>query len=191
MELCPLSPDSAEEISQLASRHHPPNLSLTPREIERSLQLSRRRGENFSVGLRDPEDQLVAYILAYLRPSRVVGRQETVVLVDDSCSDIAPGPTLACLLGHMVESLEEWGHHHLAIETVVHPAGLDLVLSQEEAIAGLGYELVGQHHYYDEDLNQQFTWLRFQRPWESEPESDSELEAVAEAEAWQGSEDCF
>lgn len=166
----------AEEIYQLASEYFPEELHLDLEDLARSLRAADAELGNFSVGLLH-QGRLQAYMLAWLEDSRVEGNRESVVLVDEVL--LHHPDQLPTLFRTMVNQLDESDLGHLAIEGTLLPEQRALFESHQRTFRSLGYERVASHLYFDEQLEVELLWVRYQRP--------EAMEVELQDEAWEGS----
>jgi len=162
----------ADQVYRLACEYYADDLHLTIDELVQSLRAADAEFGNFSVALVD-HGEMQAYLLAWLEESRVEGNRESVVLVDDV---VAEPDLLSRLFRAMVDQLEDQGFAHLAIEGTILPATRSLFGAQKRLFRTLGYELVASHDYFDEDLEIELTWVRYERPVEVEASVNDDVE---------------
>jgi len=179
MILQALEPHHAEQIADLAADYYPQELLVEAEEIAHALTCAVREGSNYSVGLLE-KGKLLAYMLAWQEESRIEGRRESVVLIDDLALATGEIEDLRLLFAHLVKQLQSSGLTHLAIEGSLLAETRELFLKQGRFFASLGYEMVASQDYWEEDLGAELTWVRYERPLEAE--------AQAASEAWDGSE---
>ena len=174
-----LEPSDAEQIVEFSQQFYPDEMLLEVEEVAEALQVAESEGGNFSVALVD-QGEMCGYMLAWLEESRADGLKESVLLVDDVVLEQSALSRLPQLFRHLVGQMEESGLGHLAIEGVLLPNARSLFSGQAKAFRSLGYEMVASHDYYEEELDLELTWVRYERP--------AEVLATAGSEVWEGSE---
>lgn len=179
MILQALEPRDAEQIADLAADYYPEEMLFDAAEVAHALSCAVREGSNYSVGLLE-QGKLVAYMLAWQEESRIEGRRESVVLIDDLALATGEIEDLRLLFAHLVQQLEGRGLTHLAIEGSLLADTRELFRKQGRFFASLGYEMVASQDYWEDGLGAELTWVRYERPLEAE--------ALAVSEAWDGSE---
>jgi hypothetical protein len=157
-----LEPADAEQIAELACELYADELFVHPDDIAASLLSAQAEGSNFSLGVLN-NGILLGYLLAWLEESRVEGNREEVVLVEDVALSEEARPQLAGLFKAFVELLEEAECAHLPIEAALVAGTRPLFMAQKPVFARLGYDLVASHDYWEEELEQTLTWVRFER----------------------------
>jgi hypothetical protein len=161
MEFRALAASDAAAVGRLAEERHPPELAQSEEDIAYALDLARRGGLNYSLGLFSPEGRLRAYLLAWVQPSLIQDRLESVVFLED----LYLPPSLERHFGDFLELLMEALHQdrreHLDWETVVDPEGLDLALDHFDLLAESGYHLDACAHLDGVVPGLPLTWLHF------------------------------
>lgn len=173
-----LEPHDAEQIVEFSQLFYPDELMLEVEDIAEALEVAEAEGGNFSVALVE-QGEMCGYMLAWIEESRAEGLKESVLLVDDVVLEQGYLSRLPQVFKHLVEQMEESGLGHLAIEGVLLPNTRALFLGQAKAFRNLGYELVASQEYYEEELDLELTWVRYERP--------AEVLATASSEVWEGS----
>ena len=163
MRIVRLTPEDAERINALAERHYKSELALSKDEIEENLKTAESEEGNFSFGLEENRE-LVGYLLAWLEESRIEGRKESVVLVDDLVVEPHARHGTKELIRSMVCELQDREKGQLAVEAALLENVKDTFAQPRKFFESLGYELAAQIDYEDEDLQQSMTWVRYE-PW--------------------------
>ena len=102
------------------------------------------------------------YIVAYPSRSMVDSpRPEFVVYVDDL--QVRQGQTadLYRLIKLMVEDKEANALSHLHIEALCRRSASRVLAEHPKVIGRLGYDLLGSYEYWDDDLGEAMSWMRW------------------------------
>lgn len=169
MKLIPIGADAAEEIFDLASQFHHENLHLTVDDIAESLEIADSEEGNLSFGL-EQNGKLEGYLLGWLSDSLIGGRVEQVALIDDVVVVPSARGHLKRLISAFVDELKIKDKGHLAVEAVVVAEARQVFTQHSRFLENLGYEVVCEIPYEDEELNSELTFVRY-HPWGSEGES--------------------
>ena len=163
MKVIALGQDDAEAIEQLAEVHYPPEFHLDMEDVAKNLRQADEVGFNFSFGL-ETKGALMGYLLAWLDNSRLEGRREDVVLIDDLVVVPEARVHLKKLLSALAEELNSKELGDLAVEAAIRAQDAGFLQLHTRFLESLGYELVAEVPYDDEDLGEGLTWVRFE-PW--------------------------
>ena len=163
MRLITLSEDHADAIEELAQEFYPPEFHLDIEDVAKNLRLADEEGFNLSFGL-ESGGTLAGYLLAWLDHSRLEGRVEDVVLIDDLVLIPQAQTYLKKILSALVEEISSKELGDLAVEAAVRAGDKSFFAANRRFLESLGYEMVAEVPYEDEDLAEELTWVRFE-PW--------------------------
>lgn len=160
MNIIDLDIADAEKIVELASQSYPHTYSNSLEDIQENL--SGRDQDSFFLGVEDDGGVLVGYFMAWLDNTMIEGKTETVCLIDDIALKKKARLALFALLEEMIADMEERGHGLLPIEGSSRPNAGSTFLDHPEVMERLGYELVAKAEYYEEEFQEDLTWVRFE-----------------------------
>lgn len=160
--IVPLTAEDAERIEALAGRYYPREFALTAREIAENLQLMEEQGCNFSFGVEQGDGTLAGYWLAWAQSTRLAGREEEVVLVDDVVLAPPARGRMLALIEAMLAAMAEGERAGRPIEGALRAATEESFTGHPELFERLGYRLVGRHEYTDDDLGEALVWVRYE-----------------------------
>lgn len=184
LELQALDRGDVKLIAELAARHHSEGLQPDIEELADAFEAAQDEQGNFSLGLLDGE-RLHGYILAWLEDSRLQGAAESVLLIEDVVVDAAARPHLPIFLRSLLQNVDGAGLGHLAVESAVVRSMQSTFDALQDTVSNFGYELVGSHQYYDAELGEEVTWVRFERPRAVEASINEEEAFVPTEEEFQ------
>jgi len=177
METVRLTAEHAEKIAALEQAVYPPEFLSGEAAIRENLLNAERAGDNLSWGLFEDEE-MAAYLVAWVTYSLIEGRgREEVVFIDDIVVLKGRQNAFFSLLQALTDSIEEKNLTHLAIEGTTRKESFKVFSSHSRIFDELGYTLVGTHEYWDEDLGENLTFIRF-HPSLSEEEAGTSEENI-------------
>ncbi|GEM_PF-754220 len=180
METVRLTAGYAEKIAALEQAVYPPEFLSGVSVIRENLLNAERADENLSLGILDGEE-LMAYLIAWVTYSLIERRsQEEVIFIDDIVVLKGHVNAFFDLLQALRDYLIEKKLTHLPIEGTTREGSFKVFASHKRIFDELGYTLVGTHEYWDEELCENLTFVRF-HPSESVGENESSEEPVEEA----------
>ena len=159
MEIVVLEPEDAEFVEDLANHHYPPTYPMSAADIMDNL--SRPDNKSFCFGV-EHEEKIVGYLMAWVDNTMVEGKRERVVLVDDIVLSNKARHQLFRLLQAMLDEMKKRGFGQLPIEGSARPSSSHTFMNRPEALERLGYELCQKAEYYDEDFEEELTWVRYE-----------------------------
>jgi len=171
METVRLTAESAEKIAALEQAVYPSEFLSGEAAIRENLLNAEKARDSLSWGIVDG-DELTAYMMAWVTYSLIEGRErEEVVFIDDIVVLKGHQSAFFGLLQALRDDLVEKKLSHLPIEGTTREASFKVFSSHRRIFEELGYELVGTHEYWDEELCENLTFIRF-HPFA--PEADGE-----------------
>ena len=159
MEIVVLEPDDAELIEDLANHHYPVNYPMSIEDITENLEKNDKNSFCFGV---ESGGKLLGYLMAWVDNTMVEGKRERVVLVDDIVLANRARHQLFRLLQTMIDEMEKRGFGKLPIEGSARPTSSHTFMGHPEALERLGYELVSKAEYYEDEFEEELTWVRFE-----------------------------
>lgn len=159
MEIVVLEPDDADYVETLAHHHYPPNYPMSYEDIRDNLE--RKGKESFCFGVEE-DGKLLGYLMAWVEQSMVEGRKGKVLLVDDIVMSNRARGQLFRVLQTMIAEMEKRGFGKLPIEGAARPTSSHTFMGHPEALERLGYELTERSEYYEEEFEEDLTWVRFE-----------------------------
>lgn len=184
MEIVVLEPEDAEIVETLAGYHYPPNYPMSYDDIVENLE--RKGRDSFCFGVEE-NGKLLGYLMAWVESSMVEGREGKVLLVDDIVLGNRARGQLFRVLQTMIEQMDKRGFGKLPIEGSARPTSAHTFMGHPEALERLGYELVEKSEYYEEEFDENLTWVRFE-PIQRKAATidvDDQLEIEFEEEDWE------
>jgi len=171
METVRLTAEYAEKIAVLEQAVYPPEFLSGEAAIRENLLNAERAGDNLSWGLIE-DDELAAYLIAWVTYSLIEGRgREEVVFIDDIAVLKGHQKAFFNLLQALRDGLAEKNMTHLPIEGTTRKESFKVFSSHSRIFDELGYTLMGTHEYWDEELGENLTFIRFHP---SLPEEEAE-----------------
>lgn len=161
MRIMPLRIEHSADIVRLATEYYTDRFHLSLEQVEDNFRDLDDDDANFCFALVDG-DQFMGYIFAWLSNTLLEGRREDVVVVDDLVVAKKARRHVYRLIEAMVNDFEAEGFGGLPIEGAVRKTIESTFLGHAALFQRLGYELVGQHEYVDDDLDEAFVWVRFE-----------------------------
>lgn len=182
MEIVFLEPEDAELVEDLANHHYPITYPMSYQDIAENLQKNDK--DSFCFGV-ESEGKLLGYLMAWVDNTMVEGKRERVVLVDDIVLSNRARHQLYRLLQTMIEEMEKRGFGKLPIEGSARPTSSHTFMGHPEALERLGYELAAKAEYYEEEFEEDLTWVRYEplEEQDSTIDEDDYLEIDFEEEA--------
>jgi hypothetical protein len=160
LAIFPLHPEHAELLVELSQEYYPAEFDLSVPEVRKNLAAAEKANCNLSYGI-EVDGEFVGYLLAWVENTRLEGRREPVVLVDDIC--IVPGERskLYSLFSELRVGIKEGGWGKLCLEAAVRLDVEATYVEHPRVIERLGFRLHSTAHYHSASLNEDLVWMRF------------------------------
>ena len=166
MDVMELELSDAEAIEDLANHHYPADYSIPLADI--CDNLTKKDKESFFLGLKNEKGQLLGYLIGWIDNTMVDGRKEDVMLVDDVVVKLEARHQFHRLLAAMIEEMKARDFGMLPLEASTRPEASDKITGHPNAFARLGYELTQTALIFDEEFQEELTWIRYESILEEE-----------------------
>ena len=159
MDVLELKLSDAEAVENLAGLHYPPDYNIPLDDICENL--TKQDKESIFLGLK-LKGRLLGYLIGWIDNTMVEGLKQDVMLVDDVVLQSDVRHQFYRLLKVMVDTMEARGFGKLPLEASTRPDTSEHITGHPNAFSRLGYELTQTATFFDEELQEELTWIRYE-----------------------------